>query len=65
VRGERRSARDLDEALRDQLGALARFLRALGQRGDATVGLETRGDVGLTLAREAVEAEARTLRDLA
>lgn len=65
LRGERRSARDLDEALRDQLGALARFLRALGQRGDATVGLETRGDVGLTLAREAVEAEARTLRDLA
>lgn len=65
VRAERRSSRELDAALSDQLGAISRFLRALGQRGDATVGLETRGDTSLAIAREAVEVEARTLRELA
>jgi len=65
LRAERRSSRELDEALTDQLGAISRFLRALGHRGDATLGLETRGDVSLSIAREAVEVEARTLRELA
>ncbi len=65
IRAERRGSRELGEALSDQLGAISRFLRALGHRGDATLGLETRGDVSLSIARDAVEAEARTLRELA
>jgi hypothetical protein len=63
-RGLRRSAREVDEALEEQLAAVARFLRALARRGDATLGLEARADVGLASAREAVELEARTLREL-
>lgn len=64
LRAERRASRDLDGALSDQLVAVTRFLRAVEQRGDATLGLETRGDVRLALAREAVETEARVLREL-
>lgn len=64
-RARRRASPELEEALAEQLGAIARFLRALGHRGDATVGLETRGDVSLAIAREAVEVEARALRELA
>ncbi|MBX7194494.1 MAG: hypothetical protein K1X94_20730 [Sandaracinaceae bacterium] len=64
-RAKRRSAEDLDVALTEQLAAIARFLRAVGQRGDASLGLETRSDVRLELAREALEVEARTLSELA
>ncbi len=65
LRAERRSSKELEGALADQLVAVTRFVRALDQRGDATVGLETRGDAGLAIAREAVETEARALRELA
>jgi hypothetical protein len=64
ARAERRSSRELDEALTDQLGAVTRFLRALGRRGDATLGLETKSDVSLAIARDAVEVEARVLNEL-
>lgn len=64
LRAERRASRELDETLSEQLGAIARFLRALAHRGDATLGLETRGDARLALAREVLETEARALREL-
>lgn len=64
LRAERRSSKELDGAMSDQLAAVTRFVRAVEQRGDATVGLETRGDVQLAMAREAVETEARVLREL-
>ncbi len=64
-RNARRASTELGFALRQQLDAVAMLLRALESRGDAHLGLETKSDVGLSSAREAVELEAKTLRELA
>ena len=64
-RNARRASAEIGLVLRQQLDAVAMLLRALESRGDAHLGLETKSDVGLSSAREAVELEAKTLRELA
>jgi hypothetical protein len=64
-RNARRASVELGLVLRQQLDAVALLLRALESRGDAHLGLETKSDQGLSEAREAVELEAKALRELA
>jgi hypothetical protein len=64
-RNARRASVELGLVLRQQLDAVALLLRALESRGDAHLGLETKSDKGLSEAREAVELEAKALRELA